>query len=91
MGVEHVRQTRSGYFHVAVESNQDGVGVTMMSREEYDSAPSDGRHPCPDCGNTRTRPHPGCGCPLETLRNGFSFTRHINKFHHVCEVNHAAK
>jgi hypothetical protein len=56
-----------------------------MTREEYDELRSDGSVPCPDCGSKRTRPVPNCGCPMETTRSGFSFTRHINQFHHICK------
>jgi len=54
-----------------------------MKRKEYDQLNSDGNHACPDCGSKQTKPYPGCHCPMNTGGYG---TRHINEYHHRCEV-----
>lgn len=61
----------------------------MELRETFDMFPSDGKLPCPDCGNKNTEPYPGCFCRNLTIGkkwagnimpSGF----HINKYHHSC-------
>jgi len=55
-----------------------------MTRAEFDLLPSDRQHECPDCGYSDTTPYPNCGCP-EVRKTHFSFTLHINMWHHDCE------
>lgn len=59
------------------------VGQSEITRAEYDAMDSNGVVPCPDCGQRTTRPYPGCHCPSDSF-HGYSFTRHINKWHHDC-------
>jgi hypothetical protein len=65
------------------------------NREYFDTLPSDGSMPCPDCGGTKTAPYPRCGCPIVFTLAGFPYTKHINKYHHVCkptpEADHEAR
>jgi hypothetical protein len=55
------------------------------TKEEFDQLPSDGKYYCPNCGLGITQPYPGCGCPQMVGPTGYSFARHINKYHHDCE------
>ena len=61
------------------------VNPYFGTKKQYDLEPSDGKYNCPNCGLKMTTPHPGCGCPTET-KNGYSYTKHINKYHHNCNI-----
>lgn len=55
-----------------------------MTRQEFNTLPSDGKVACPDCGSAQTTPYPGCHCPEKHV-HGYPITQHVNQWHHRCK------